>query len=304
MKTGGARQTPGFRSEVAQVNGINIHYVATGAGPLIIFLHGFPEFWFQWKRQLTDFGRDYLAVAPDMRGYNLSDKPEGVGQYELSHLMEDVGGLARHLGHEKFCLVGHDWGGVVAWSFAIACPERVEKLVVINAPHPGLFAMLLREDPAQQRASQYMMMLESEKAEDVLSASNFAVLDRLLLSRGLKNCIFTEQDRESYLDAWRQPGALTGALNYYRAARLSPFESGGTEEPFGFFASPLSELTVKVPVLVIWGEQDLALVPRNLEGLPELVPDLTIKCFPDATHWVTHEKPDAVNACIREFLSR
>jgi pimeloyl-ACP methyl ester carboxylesterase len=303
MTNSGAKRTPDFREGIAELNGVNLHYVASGKGPLIIFLHGFPEFWYAWKSQLSELGRDYLAVAPDMRGYNLSDKPSGVEQYDLWHLVEDVGGLASHLGYEKFSLVGHDWGGVVAWAFAISHPERVQKLVIINAPHPGVFARLLRDDPQQQRASQYMLMFQGEKAEEVLSADNYAVLDKLLLTEGTRQGFFTEQDRKAYLEAWSKPGALTGALNYYRASKVGPIVEGArASAPSGFFAFPMAKLTVNVPTLVIWGEKDLALVPRNLDGLAQCVPNLTIQRFEDASHWVVHEKPAEVNRSIREFV--
>jgi pimeloyl-ACP methyl ester carboxylesterase len=304
MTTSGAKRTPNFTDGVADVNGVSLHYVASGKGPLMMFLHGFPEFWYAWKSQLSEFGQDHLAVALDMRGYNLSDKPTDVEQYDLWHLVEDVAGLARHLGYEKFTLVGHDWGGVVAWAFAIAHPEQLEKLVIINAPHPGVFTRLLRDDHAQQRASQYMLMLQGEKAEEVLAADNFAFLDKLLVAQGIEDGYFTEQDRAAYLKAWSQPGALTGALNFYRASKIGPIGEGARRgEPSGFFSFPMSKLTVKVPTLVVWGEKDIALVTRNLDGLAQCVPDLTIKRFPEASHWVVHEKPAEVNEAIREFVA-
>jgi pimeloyl-ACP methyl ester carboxylesterase len=299
----GAKRTPNLKHEVVDLNGVNLHYVVAGQGPLIIFLHGFPEFWYQWKSQLSEFGQDHLAAAPDMRGYNLSDKPVDVEQYDLWHLVEDVDALARHLGYEKFSLVGHDWGGVVAWAFAIAHPQKVDKLVIINAPHPGVFTQLLREDPEQQRASQYMLMFQGERAEEVLSAKNYAVLDRVLLAGGIDQGVLSEEDREAYREAWSQPGALTGALNFYRASNIGPiFEGARQSEPSGFFAFPMAKLIVKVPVMVIWGEKDIALTTRNLDGLRQCVPDLTVKRFPDASHWVVFEKTAEVNQLIREFV--
>src|SRR6267154_6440278 len=142
-----------------KVNGVRLHYVAQGKGPLILFLHGFPELWYEWKNQLAEFGRDHLAVAPDMRGYNLSDKPGELDAYRMATLVEDIRALADRFSHKKkFVLVGHDWGGVVAWAFASAHPDYLQKLVIVNAPHPGVFARLLASDPAQQKASQYMLM--------------------------------------------------------------------------------------------------------------------------------------------------
>src|SRR5262249_13023724 len=155
---------------------VRLHYAATGKGKLMLFLHGFPEFWYEWKDQLAEFGKNYQAVAPDMRGYNLSSKPAETDQYQVKYLVEDVRALAEHFGQKKFILVGHDWGGAIAWAFAIAHPEYLEKLIVINAPHPGVFQRELRENPAQQKASSYMLLFRSPQAEETLSADNYARL--------------------------------------------------------------------------------------------------------------------------------
>lgn len=287
--------------QFADVNGIRLHYLAAGAGPLIIFLHGFPEFSYAWRKQLLEFGADHLAVAPDMRGYSLSDKPPGVDQYAMKHLVDDVAGLATSLGHQKFILVGHDWGGAIAWSFAIRRPERLSKLVVINGPHPGIFDRLLRNDPVQQKASQYMLMFRSDRAEQILSANNYAAMVGMVFGRRMKDGRLSaedEVDKQAYLAAWSQPGALTGGLNYYRAARLGP----GPDDAHGNFAVDPSRLTVNVPTLVIWGEDDVALPLCNLDGLDQFVPQLAIQRIPGAGHWVIHEKPVEVNRYIRDFL--
>jgi pimeloyl-ACP methyl ester carboxylesterase len=265
-----------------------------------MFVHGFPEFWYEWKNQLAEFGWDYQAVAPDMRGYNLSSKPTAVEQYRMEYLIEDLRLLAKHLGHKKFILVGHDWGGVVAWVFALRYPQYLEKLIIINAPHPGVFDRELRENPAQQKASQYMLIFRSHQAEQILSARNYAFLVDIILSEGLKEGYFTMDDRNAYLKAWAQPGALTGGLNYYRASRLSPL-SGRDEQASGNITDT-SVLTVMVPTLVIWGEKDQALLTGNLNGLNEFVPDLIVKRIPNGSHWVIHERPELVNAYIRNFI--
>lgn len=285
----------------AEVNGVRLHYVASGQGPLILFLHGFPEFWYEWKKQLPEFGQDHLAVAPDMRGYNLSAKPTALDQYRMKHLVEDVRALAEHLGHKKFVLVGHDWGGAVAWAFALAHPECLDKLIIVNAPHPGIFVRELRDNPSQQKASEYMLMFRSPEAEQKLTGNNCDLLSRLLLRDLLNRGAFTEDDRKAYLDAWIQPGAITGGLNYYRANRTGPPAAGDT--PASFAVDP-AMLTVRVPALVIWGEKDSALLVDNLAGLEEFVPDLTIRRVPDASHWIIHEKPAEVNSYIRDFLQR
>ena len=300
--------TAQLQDHYAEVNGIKLHYVTAGKGKLVMFLHGFPEFWYEWKHQLQDFGHDYLAVAPDMRGYNLSDKPSDVSQYQIKYLVEDIRALAEHLGHKKFILVGHDWGGVVAWAFAIAHPEAVERLVIINAPHPGVFQRELKENPAQQKASQYMLFFRGPMAEQTLSANNYSTLVNVVMGQGLKNGSFTEEDKQAYIKAWSQPGALTGGLNYYRAARIGPpapaAAASKAGDDAGDFTGELPSLDVKVPTLVIWGESDVALLIGNIKGLDTYVHDLTIERIPEGSHWVIHEKPEVIDGLIRAFITK
>ena len=295
-------KAPMLKHEYADLNGIRVHYVTAGKGKLIMFLHGFPEFWYEWKKQLAEFGRDYQAVAPDMRGYNLSSKPANVDQYQVKHLVEDVRALAEHLSQENFILVGHDWGGAVAWAFALFYPDHLEKLIIVNAPHPGVFARELRDNPAQQKASEYMLMFRSPEAEHILSANDYAALIAAVLDQGLKQGYFTAEERKAYIEAWSQPGALTGGLNYYRANRTGPPTNEG-DQAMGSYGRGLPLLTVKVPTLVIWGERDEALLTGNLNGLERFVPDLTVKRISDASHWVIHEKPALVNAFMRDFIA-
>ena len=293
-----------WKHEYAEINGLKLHYVTTGKGKTVLFLHGFPEFWYEWKNQLTEFGKDYRAVAMDMRGYNLSAKPEKVEDYAVPLLVADVKAMLDKLSQgQKAILVAHDWGGAVAWAFAIAHPEYLEKLVIINAPHPGVFARELKSNPAQQKASAYMLMFRGEQAEATLSANNYALLDQIVLKA--KPGLFTEEDRQAYLAAWSQPGALTGGLNYYRAARVGPPPAkaegeNATAEPVPFVQN--TSLVVKVPTLVIWGEKDTALLTGNLEGLDQYVPNLQIKRIPQGSHWVIHEEPELINRYIREFI--
>ena len=291
-----------------RVNGIRLHCVTAGSGPLMLFLHGFPEFWYEWKEQLREFSKDHLVVAPDCRGYNLSDKPLSLDAYRVPALLEDIRGLADHFREgKKFTLVAHDWGGALAWAFAMVHPEYLEKLIIINAPHPVIFQKLLAGDLEQQQASQYMLLLRSPSAEMQLSADNYAFLVQIVLSELLRCGKLTEADKEEYLKAWSQPGALTGGLNYYRANEVGPpappeveKEIGGSAEKF--LLDPGLAI-VRVPTLVIWGEKDIALTVKNLDGLEKLVPQLTVKRVPDGSHWVIHERPAEVNAYIRAFLS-
>jgi epoxide hydrolase 4 len=284
----------------AEVNGIRLHYVAEGSGPLMLFLHGFPEFWYEWKDQLAAFGSAHLAVAPDMRGYNLSEKPADLAQYTMPHLVEDVRALAEHLtGANRFALVGHDWGGVVAWAFAMAHPELLDRLIIVNAPHPAIFSREMRSNPAQQRASQYMLIFRGPQAEELLAANGY---ERLIQG----TFPMSDEDRAAYISAWSQPGALTGGLSYYRAARVGPAGPAGPAD--GEHEGEIAQLTdaaallVRVPTLVIWGERDTALLTGNLDGLEQYVPDLTVERIPDGSHWVIHEQPERVNGLIRAFI--
>jgi len=289
------------------VNGVKLHCVSDGSGPLMLFLHGFPEFWYEWKRQLAEFAKDHLVVAPDLRGYNLSEKPAELEAYRVPALIEDIRELADHFRHgKKFVLVAHDWGGALAWVFAMAYPEYLEKLVIINAPHPAIFRELLENDPGQQAASQYMLLFRSAQAEAMLSADNYAPLVTNILDPLVHSGALTEADKAEYLKAWAQPGALTGGLNYYRANRVGPSAPEELEQQVGTsvadFGADAAEMTVRVPTLVIWGEKDVALTVKNLDGLEKYVPQLVVRRIPDGTHWVVHERTAEVNAMIREFI--
>ena len=288
-----------IRHAEAEVNGVRLHYAAAGAGSLVLFVHGFPEFWYEWRHQLAEFGRDHLAVAPDMRGYNLSSRPDELDAYMVPTLVEDIRALVEHLGHRRFTLVAHDWGGAVAWVFAMMHPNMLERAVLINAPHPGVFARELRDNPVQQKASQYMLLFRSPEAEAVLSADDHQAL-RLALG-DVWDKRFTDEDRRMYLEAWSRPGGLTGGLNWYRAARVGP-PSG--DAPARSLIDPAKLPVVEVPTLVIWGEQDRALTTGNLDGLDKYVRNLTITRVPDGTHWVIHEQPELITREIRNFMTR
>jgi len=283
-------------------NGMRLHYAMAGQGRPILFLHGFPEFWYEWKHQLEEFGQDHDAVAVDMRGYNLSSKPDDVRAYRAKHLVEDIKLFAAHLGWERFTLVAHDWGGAVAWNFAAAHPDKLERLIVINAPHPVTFARELRDNPAQQEASRYMNLFREARAETLLSEDDYRRLFAMTLDAWAKNGgAATAEDRAAYRNAWSQPGALTGALNYYRASPLHP----PTPDHPGAKAVEMdpSLFRVTVPTLVIWGEKDQALLTGNLDDLGAHVDHLVVHRVSDASHWIVHERPTLVNQLIREVLA-
>ena len=293
-----------FRDETVDCSGVKLHCGIAGemrgsAGRgLMLFLHGFPEFWAAWRGPMEYFAaRGWLCVAPDLRGYNLSDKPEGVEAYKAKHLVADVLALGAHYsgngGKDKFVLVAHDWGGAVAWATAIAHPQRLAKLVMINSPHPYLFWRELTNNPAQQKASEYMNVFRLPKAERVLSDNGY---QRLLASFGH----LPEAWRKELVGAWSQPGALTGGLNFYRASPLYPptADDPGAKK----FQFKPEDFMVRVPTLVLWGDRDTALLPGCVEGLSQCVPDLKLVRVPDASHWIVHEKLDMVCREIGAFV--
>jgi pimeloyl-ACP methyl ester carboxylesterase len=283
-------------------NRIKLHYASAGekGRPLILFLHGFPEYWYEWEAQLKEFGKDYYAVAPDMRGFNLSDMPADVSSYKAKYIIEDLTLLVAHLGYEKFVLVAHDWGGAMAWNFAIASPQLLHKLIIINAPHPYLFMKALTSDPAQQKASGYMNWLRGAGSEALLSFDEFAIMDRMLGGKEENVASwYSEEVRQKYHESWLR--GLAGGLNFYRASPLHP-PSSGDVGPLRLKFSP-ADFRVKVPTRVIWGEQDQALLKTQLDGLDKFVDDLKIERIPEGSHWVIHEQPDRINQLLRGFLS-
>jgi pimeloyl-ACP methyl ester carboxylesterase len=283
----------------AQVNGVELHYAEAGSGKLMLFVHGFPEFWYAWTDQLMEFGRDHHAVAFDTRGVNESSKPEGVENYRVEKLIGDIKGMIEHFGAEKCVLVGHDWGGVACWAFAIKHPEMLERLIIVNAPHPGVFAELIRNNAAQQEASQYINMFRTEGSENVLAQDEWKIFRESILEPLERAGHLGAEDVQRYLDAWSTPGAMKAALNYYRAMDIRPpGKDRAAEAPSGGADS----LAVKCPVTVIWGLKDTALLPGNIEGLEAYIPDLEIYTIPEGSHWVVHEHGSEVNALIRQAL--
>jgi pimeloyl-ACP methyl ester carboxylesterase len=276
----------------AVVNGVRLHYVEAGSGPLVILLHGFPEFWYSWRFQIPALAaRGYRVVAPDMRGYNTSEKPPGVRSYLIDTLSDDVAGLIHYLGASKAVVAGHDWGGAVAWYMPMRHPAIVEKLIVLNAPHPGAFLRELRT-ARQLRKSWYMLFFQLPwLPEAALHAGRFAMLDRVMRTDPVRGDAFSEADIRRYKRALNQPGALTATVNYYRALfRRSPREA--MREP----------PQIDCPTLLIWGEQDRYLGVPLTEGLDRWVPDIRVERIPDASHWVQVDAPERVNELMLEFL--
>jgi len=287
--------------EFVEVNGQRLHVLREGRGRLILFVHGFPEFSGAWAAQLAEFGRDHLAVAPDLRGFNLSSKPADVKDYRPKHLVGDLVGLIGHYSPgAKAVVVAHDWGGAVAWNLAAQRPDLVEKLVIVNSPHPVQFARELAHSPEQQKASAYMNFFRRPGVEGVMAEDNFRRLFAMLTGPSGES-VLTETEKAAYAEAWGQPGAIAGGLNYYRASPLHPPQEG--DPGAAALAVDPAPFRVEIPTLVVWGEADKALLPGLLDGLEAHVPDMRLARIPEGSHWVIHEQPARVNALIREFMS-
>ncbi|KAB2911458.1 MAG: alpha/beta fold hydrolase [Hyphomicrobiaceae bacterium] len=293
-----------MRHERVQVNGIDLHLRAMGdpAAPLILFLHGFPEFSGAWDEVLPAFARSFHAVAPDQRGYGPSSKPEGVEAYRVKHLVRDILGLGELLSSGRpYILVAHDWGASVGYATAIAAPARIARLVVINGVHPGPFQRALIEDEAQRAASAYMHYLRDPRAEERLSANNFEKLMGMLTRFG-QQAWLTPERRAAYLEAWSVPGALTGMLNWYRATPLMVPKVGEAVDMAKVPKLDPSHLRVRMPHLVIWGMADQALLPVSRAGLADYCDDLSVREIAGADHWVVHQKTGEVIDHLRRFV--
>jgi len=294
--------------EYFETNGIRLHCAVQGpesgeSRGTIVFVHGFPEFWYGWKNQIPEFAQDYRVVAPDLRGYNLSDKPEGVEKYTIKEIAADLAGLFDALGDGPVILAAHDWGGAVAWSVAAWYPEKLRKLVLLNSAHPSTFIREILHNRAQQEASQYIHLMRNPEAEEILSRDDYAMLREFSIGSMAEAARLTKADEDRYVDAWSQPGSLTGALNYYRAIPVPPPDlRGGVELPEPPMDAKVPNVQVPVPTLLIWGEKDTTLLTSLLDGLDAYVPDLQIHRIPGATHWVQHEAADEVNRVIRAYL--
>jgi len=276
----------------AIVNGVRLHYVEAGTGPLVLLLHGFPEFWYSWRAQIPALvAAGYRVIAPDMRGYNLSEKPAGVRSYMLDTLCDDVLALIHHAGEERATVVGHDWGGAVAWNVPMRHPRAVERLIVLNAPHPGAFLRELRT-PAQIAKSWYMFFFQLPWLPELsLRAGGFATLQRTLRTDPVRPDAFTEEDIRRYRRALARPGALTATINYYRALfRRNPRDVRNL---------PL----ITCPTLLIWGEQDRYLGLPLTEGLERWVPSIRVERISNASHWVQVDAAERVNQLLLDFLA-
>jgi pimeloyl-ACP methyl ester carboxylesterase len=271
------------------VNGVSLHCLVEGEGPLVVLLHGFPESSHAWHKQVPALAKHYRVVAPDLRGYGGSDKPKGIAAYRTSVLADDIVALIRAFGAERAHIVGHDWGGGVAWTVAIEHPEAVDRLVALNCPHPAVMVRALRSNLGQIRKSWYMFVFQIPwLPEWTFLRDNAQTLKNVLRRSAKRPDTFSDADLDEYARAFSAPGAATAAINYYRAAARSKVPSG----------------KIKAPTLIIWGEDDIALgieLTRGMEGLFDHQP--RVEYLPDTSHWVMEERPEIVNRLLLEFLA-
>lgn len=270
-------------------NGINLHYVTQGEGDLMLFLHGFPECWYSWRHQIPEFARDHKVVAIDLRGYNDSDKPSDPSAYKMSELVADVKGVIEGLGYQRCTLIGHDWGGAIAWNFADEYPQFLDRLIILNLPHPAKFSQGLRT-LQQLLKSWYIFFFQIPYLpEFLIQLNDYQVLETAFEGMAVKKDAFSQADIDFYKNAFAKRGALTAAINYYRNA----FQSGIIEKNWSI---------LEVPTLMIWGEKDTALGKELTYGTERYVRDFQIRYIPNCSHWVQQEQPDLVNQYIQEFI--
>ena len=281
--------------EYVRANGIRFHCVTAGDGPLVLLLHGFPEFWYAWRHQIPALSERYRVVAPDLRGYGDTEKPRRVADYRTGVLAADVAALVDALGHKKAHVVGHDWGGGVAWITATDHPEIVDKLVVLNCPHPRVFAKALRSNLRQLGRSWYMFFFQLPwLPEAVFRLAPRQVVDRMFRRMAVRKDTFTEEDLRQFREALQKPGALTAAINYYRATFRNFRAMRELEQ---------SAKQIAAPTLLVWAENDVALGKELTYGMEPLFSStFRIHYVPNCSHWVNEEQPDLVNRLLLDFL--
>jgi pimeloyl-ACP methyl ester carboxylesterase len=284
-------RTAGVEHHCVSANGQSFYCATAGPreGAPVVLLHGFPEMSYGWRHQIWALADAGLRVlAPDQRGYGHSSKPKGASAYALETLGDDVVAIARSFGHRRFALVGHDWGGIVAWHLAARDGGDVERLAILNAPHLDVFARYALRHPSQMLMSSYVAAFQLPWiAELALGAGEHALL-RAALTRSSRPGTFAKDELAVYEQAWSQPGALTAMLNWYRALRLAPKPEGGR---------------VAVPTLILWGDRDAALQAGLAEESAALCDDAEVAHIADATHWLQHEEIDEVNSRLIGFLA-
>jgi Predicted hydrolases or acyltransferases (alpha/beta hydrolase superfamily) len=281
-----------LRERFIETNGIKLHVMEAGPqdGPMILFLHGFPEFWYAWRKQINYFAeKGYLVVAPDQRGYNLSDKPQGIASYKIDELAKDIVGLIDAYGRKQIFLVGHDWGASVSWWVALKYPERIKKLVIMNVPHPKVMAKTMFTNPKQMQKSWYIFYFQLPGAVEKFASANNYAWPVQLLAISSRPGAFKPEELEKYREAFMQPGAFSAMVNWYRAMIQTQQE-------------PPASFDVTMPLLFLWGMNDIALMSEMADDSMAYCKQGKLIKFPEASHWIQHEEADKVNALIGEFI--
>jgi len=280
-----------YQGRLIDVGEVRLNCVEAGSGPLVILLHGFPEFWWSWRYQIPALAAaGFHVVAPDMRGYNLSDKPKGVQNYYVNHLTTDVAGLIKAMGEEKAVVVGHDWGAGIAWAFAMSYPKMLDKLIILNGPHPAKMMQGLRK-PSQLRKSWYMFFFQLPTLPEYrFAAKNYRMI-RGAFRVDLGRNVLSDADLDRYVEAISQPDALESAINYYRAAFRA-----------GLMGKLKNWPKIDKPVMVIWGERDRYLGNDLADPGRDVVPNLRLEKLPESSHWVQVDGRGRVNELILDFL--
>ena len=294
-----------LKHDYMNVNNVRIHYTTSGSGELVLLLHGFPEFWYSWRNQIPVLSKHFKVIAPDLRGYNESGKPPGLKNYSNSILVQDIKDMITAQGEKKAVIVGHDWGGAIAWNLAMMAPDYVKKLVILNCPHPvALIEAFVSMRIRQLQKSWYIFFFQlPELPEKVLSQDNFEFLKKLLVSSAINRKAFTEDDLQKYVEAWSKPGALTASINYYRTNMNVAQILALSNDQRALLMKRYQK--VRCPTLVIWGEDDAALDKSLTIGMDKYVEGpYEIKYIQKCGHWVQQEEAEKVNRYLLEFLTK
>ncbi len=281
-----------LRERYIETNGIKLHVMEAGPadGPMVLFLHGFPEFWYAWRKQIAYFAeRGYLVVVPDQRGYNLSDKPKGIASYKIDELAKDAVGLIDAYGRDQIFLVGHDWGAAVSWWVSLKYPERIKRLVIMNVPHPLIMAKHLFGNQKQMERSWYIFYFQLPGVvEAFASADNYQWPVNLLIETSRPGA-FSPEELEKYREAFMQPDAFSSMVNWYRAALQAR-------------SAPPADFRIKMPILVLWGMNDVAIIPEQAEESMAFCDNGRLVKFEECSHWIEHEEAETINPMIDAFL--
>ncbi|CAI5440201.1 unnamed protein product [Caenorhabditis angaria] len=288
----------GWTHKNVQLKNIKLHYVEEGPadGDVLVMVHGFPEFWYSWRYQLNYFKKNYRCLALDMRGYSESEKPRAESQYNMTHLVEDIREFIEILAAgQKVVLAAHDWGAIVCWRVAIMYPELLKKLIILNVPHPSAFREVLAKSPEQRAKSWYIYFFQSPSIPELYMRLNkMEMLEKMLRSskHGVQNrANFTDQDMEAWKYTFSQAGSLTGPINYYRQIFKAQWDN-------------VKDKTVKIPVMIIWGDRDAFLEVEGAEITKKYCISCRVQIIEGASHWVQQDQPEKVNKFMEQFMSQ